>query len=131
MKSLTQKRQIQDYAKEQADSLNAYLAEYGTFEQRKLAITKQYEEQINAATTAGEKASLMMRRDAELQQLGNDSLEKRMDWSGVFGELSGHTKEYLQVLRDQLKRRLRVAGAIATLWSLWMRIQSTISLCVR
>lgn len=103
LKSLTQKRQIQDYAKEQADSLNAYLAEYGTFEQRKLAITKQYEEQINAATTAGEKASLMMRRDAELQQLGNDSLEKRMDWSGVFGELSGHTKEYLQGLRDQLQ----------------------------
>lgn len=94
---------IKEETKSQYDALNEYLKEYGTYEQQKLAITKQYEEQINAATTAGEKASLMMRRDAELQQLGNDSLEKRMDWSGVFGELSGHTKEYLQGLRDQLQ----------------------------
>ena len=83
-----------------------FLKEYGDYEQQKLAITQDYEKKIAEASTVAEKASLASSRDKELKELESKKLEDSIDWAGVFNDLSGHTKEYLEGLRDQLQKIL-------------------------
>lgn len=83
-----------------------FLKEYGDYEQQKLAITQDYEKKIAEASTVAEKAYLASSRDKELKELKSKKLEDSIDWAGVFNDLSGHTKEYLEGLRDQLQKIL-------------------------
>ena len=92
-----------EYQREQTESLNGYLKEYGTFEEKKLAITQEYEDRIRKASSVGEKAILEMQRDKEIEKIKNDDLQSSIDWNGVFSDLQGHTKQYLQGLRNQLQ----------------------------
>lgn len=92
-----------EYQREQAESLNGYLKEYGTFEEKKLAITQEYEDMIRKASSVGEKAILEMQREKEIVKIKNDDLQSSIDWNGVFSDLQGHTKQYLQGLRKQLQ----------------------------
>lgn len=84
-----------------------FLKEYGDFEQQKLAITEEYEKKIAEATTVTEKAALGLQKDKALKDLEKQQLEDSIDWAGVFNDLSGHTKEYLEGLRDQLQEILK------------------------
>lgn len=97
------KKFIRENIDEQRKGLNDYLKEYGTFEDKKLAITQEYEEKISKASSVGEKASLEMKRDKEIENLRNEDFKNSIDWNGVFSNLQGHTKQYLQGLRDQLQ----------------------------
>lgn len=92
--------------KEEIASLYEFLEEYGDIEQKKLAITEDYERRISEAKTTGEKAALSMERDKAIKDAESADLSSSIDWSGVFSDLKGHTKEYLQGLRDQLQELL-------------------------
>lgn len=83
-----------------------FLKEYGDYEQQKLAITQEYEDKIAKASSVTEKASLGLQREKALKDLEKQQLEDSIDWAGVFNDLSGHTKEYLEGLRDQLQNIL-------------------------
>ena len=83
-----------------------FLKEYGDYEQQKLAITQEYEDKIAKASSVTEKASLGLQREKALKDLEKHQLEDSIDWAGVFNDLSGHTKEYLEGLRDQLQNIL-------------------------
>lgn len=97
----TKKIQAQDIAKEQSDALNTYLAEYGTFEQRKLAITEQYEEKIKAAVTEGEKLTLEEQLRSALSAVDTDALKRNIDWAEIFGDMGGMLYDEM---RDNLKK---------------------------
>lgn len=96
-----------EIAKKEHEAMLAYLKEYGDIEQQKLAITQEYEEKIAEARKMGaspyEIASLENQRNSQLQELDSKRLEERIDWSGVFSSLEGHTKKYLEDLRNQLQ----------------------------
>lgn len=100
------KKFIRENFEEQRNAFNEYLKEYGTFEEKKLAITQEYEERIRKASSVGEKSSLEMQRNKEIENLRSDDLKKSINWNGVFSNLQGHTKQYLQGLRDQLQSLL-------------------------
>lgn len=95
--------QRKKWQQEEINTLNEYLKEYGSFEEKKLAITKEYEEKIRNAHSVGERATLEMQRDKEIEKAKEDNLNANIDWSGVFSNLQGHTKKYLQGLKDQLQ----------------------------
>lgn len=97
----TKKIQAQDIAKEQSDALNTYLAEYGTFEQRKLAITEQYEEKIKAAVAEGEKLTLEEQLRSALSAVDTDALKRNIDWAEIFGDMGGMLYDEM---RDNLKK---------------------------
>ena len=88
---------------EEKASLNDFLLEYGTFQQKKLAIAKDYAEKIKKAETTEEYASLITQREQREKDLQSESIASKIDWSSVFNDLQGHTKEYLTGLRDQLQ----------------------------
>ena len=95
--------QRKKWQQEEIDALNSYLKEYGSFEEKKLAITKEYEEKMQNAKSIGEKATLQMQRDKEIEKAKEDNINTNIDWNGIFSDLQGHTKDYLQGLRDQLQ----------------------------
>lgn len=95
--------QRKKWQQEEVDALNSYLKEYGSFEEKKLAITKEYEEKMQNAKSVGEKATLQMQRDKEIEKAKEDNINTNIDWNGIFSDLQGHTKDYLLGLRDQLQ----------------------------
>lgn len=102
--------QRKKWQQEEIDAVNGYLKEYGTFEEKKLAITKEYKEKMQNAKSVGEKATLQMQRDKEIEKAKNDDLQNSIDWNGIFSDLQGHTKKYLQGLRNQLQELLNAGN---------------------
>ncbi len=100
---LTRLRQQLVTDKDIQESLRAFLEEHGTVEQQRTAIKKRYETEIAKAKSPYEAASLTMQRDSQLKELESKAAEERIDWGGVFSSLEGHTKAYLESLRDQLQ----------------------------
>lgn len=98
------------YEKERAEilqdgvkNLNDYLKEYGSFEERRLAITKDYQEKIAKAQTQGEKNSLQAQLEKEISNLDFEQLKKRTNWEEIFGDLSTLTLEQLRKIKQQLR----------------------------
>lgn len=92
--------------KEELQAMWDYLQEYGSIEQQKLAVTEEYEAKIKEAMSSGrttEAARLTMEAKGKQDELSSKNLEEKIDWSGVFSDLRGHTREYLEGLRDQLQ----------------------------
>ena len=92
---------------EERNNLYDYLKEYGSIQQRKLAITQEYADKIAKAENAYQKASLANQRDNELKKLDASDVFEQIDWENVFADLSSHTKEYLVSLRTQLQSLLK------------------------
>ncbi len=90
----------------EADAMRQYLENYGTYQEQKLAIAEEYADKIKKAQTEGERLSLAMQRDSKLEKLDREQAEVQIDWKGIFSDLKGHTKDYLEGLRDQLEELL-------------------------
>lgn len=101
--SNTQKRQVNDRIKAEAESNNRYLKEYGTFMQKKQAITDEYTRKISEATTEGDKKILQKEMEKALSSLDLDKLKQGINWELVFGDLDKVSKESLNKVKQQLK----------------------------
>lgn len=109
--SLNKEQKIREVNKEASDKerndLYEYLKEYGSVQQKKLAITQEYADKIAKAENAYQKASLANQRDNELKKIDASDVFEQIDWENVFADLSSHTKEYLVSLRAQLQSLLK------------------------
>lgn len=101
--NLTRQNQLQASCQESLRVMRDYLKDYGTLEQQRLAITQEYEEKIQQATTPTGRAALMLERNKALEEFDSKQFEEQIDWAGIFSDLAGHTQEYLIGLRDQLQ----------------------------
>lgn len=104
---LTRQNQLQGAYQQTLVAMRNYLKEYGTIEQQRLAITQEYEQKIAEALSPTERASIMLERNKALKDFDAKQFEEQIDWSGVFSDLQGHTKDYLIGLRDQLQGVLK------------------------
>lgn len=80
-----------------------YNREYGSYLEKRLAITQDYALKIAAAETEGEKAMLKRRREDELKELDFGEFKKTVNLADVFGNLDAQSTEALSALRDKLK----------------------------
>lgn len=96
-----------DLYKEEASAMRDYLKEYGTFQQRKLAIAEEYAEKIKNAVTEGAKQSLAKERDAATRQVDMEALSQQIDWQAVFGGFTGILQEQLRDTLQGLKEYTR------------------------
>ena len=83
-------------------AMNDYLSKYGTYEEQRLAITKQYEEKITKATTEGDKKTLQKEFEQAILSLDFDELKKEINWGVIFGDVSKITKKQLKEVKQQL-----------------------------
>ena len=93
----------EDLKKEEEQAMREYLSKYGEYEERKLAITQDYETRIAEASTKGEKLTLQKEMEKALSDLDTEKLKDNMDWEAVFGDLDKVSTAGLKKLREQLK----------------------------
>lgn len=96
-------KSISDVNKEELEAMNRYLKEYGTFLQKKEAITKEYNDKIAKATTEGDKKMLQKEMAEAIQNIDLSELKKGMNWEQVFGNLDKVSTDTLKRLKSNLK----------------------------
>lgn len=98
-----QQRRTNEIYLAEVRTMRDYLKEYGTYQQKKLAIAEEYAEKINKAQTNGERLSLTAERDRLSQQIEINAIRQDIDWGSVFGEFGTMFKEQLKPTIDRLK----------------------------
>lgn len=94
---------FEEEKEKEAEAMRDYLSEYGNYEEKKLAITQEYEKRIAEATTEGEQKTLQEELKKKMADLDIEELKEGLDWESVFGDLDKVSTESLQSLRTRLK----------------------------
>lgn len=106
----------QDVYREEARAMQDYLKQYGTYQERKLAIAEEYAEKIRkvqeSSDTEEQKRwkvrSLEEERDTAVRRTELDAIRQDIDWGSVLGSFGVMFKEQLQPTIDGLRR---IAGS--------------------
>lgn len=88
-------------------SMLDYLKEYGTYQQKKLAIAQEYAEKIRKAQEAGnygEVLRLGRQQKEETAAAEIASLKADIDWDGLFGNFGGLLEEQLRPTLAKLRK---------------------------
>ena len=88
-------------------SMLDYLKEYGTYQQKKLAIAREYAEKIRKAQEAGnygEVLRLGRQQKEETAAAEIASLKADIDWDGLFGNFGGLLEEQLRPTLEKLRK---------------------------
>lgn len=101
----TEQKQKQESTKEDMtawrDSMNAYLREYGTYEAKKLAITKEYEAKIAEASNIWEKGALQQKMKEELAVLDIEANKTTNAIARLFGDMRDKSVEELDEIAEK------------------------------
>lgn len=100
----------QEYRDKATQSLIDYNKQYGTYQEKRLAIAMDYARKIAAAETEGEADVLTRERDDKLASLDFEEMKKGMDWDKIFGDLERVSTDTLESLREKLKEYLEEIG---------------------
>lgn len=100
----------QEYQDKATQSLIDYNKEYGTYQEKRLAIAMDYARKIAAAETEGEANTLVRERDDQLANMDFEEMKKGMDWDKIFGDLDRVSTDTLESLREKLKEYLEGIG---------------------
>jgi len=84
-------------------SMNDYLKEYGTYEEKRLAITKDYAEKISKAETEGERLTLMKEEDRAFAELDASFIKSSKLWKDIVGETSEMTLKEVKAITSELR----------------------------
>jgi len=98
---------LQKVYRADAEAMRNYLKEYGTFQQKKLAIAEEYAEKIRNAQNKGEELTLTAQRDTELRDLEAKVLTSQIDWYSVFDNVGVIMRGQLEPLYKQLQEYVK------------------------
>lgn len=88
-----------------------YYIEYGTFEEKRVALAQEYADRIVKAETEGEKASLQKQLDEKIQGLGYEEFKASINFADIFGNLELQSTEALSQLRNKLRDYINRAAS--------------------
>lgn len=80
-----------------------YNKEYGSYQEKRLAIAQDYALKIGKAETEGEKETLKRKREEDFRELDFSELNNSVNLADVFGNLDAQSTEALSKMRDKLK----------------------------
>ena len=101
-KDISKTGNTEDRIRKEKEAMNRYLQEYGTFQQKRLAITEEYQQKISKAETEGEKLLLQKQMEEALSGIDMDELKESINWELVFSDLGNVSKKSLQQIKKQL-----------------------------
>lgn len=96
-----EKKAAADKAAAENQAMNEYLKEYGTYLQKREAITDLYNDKIAKATTEGEKLSLGKELTKSLSGLDVEANKTTAAISRLFGDMSKNTVSSMRTIADQ------------------------------
>lgn len=92
-------REMQDLYSAEVEQMRSYLKEYGTYQQKKLAIAEEYAQKIQEAQNEGERLTLIKEREKSMSDVNLSAIKQNIDWAGVFGDFG-------TMLRDEIEQSL-------------------------
>ncbi len=87
-------------------TMNEYLKEYGSYMDKRKAITELYTEKINKATTEGEKLTLCEEMKRELAAVDDSVRDKTSTISKLFGDMSKKTVSDMRAIANEAQNML-------------------------
>jgi len=81
-------QQLEEEKKAGEEAMNDFLKQYGTYQQKRLAIAQEYTKKIQEAQTEGERLSLQKEMEKSLSDLDTSEFKKSINWEAVFGDLA-------------------------------------------
>lgn len=105
-------RQLAAQATADEQAMIDYLKSYGSFQEQKLAIAKEYAQKISEVengtdsetTKAWKKAALQRQADEEAQNVEVAAIQAKIDWYSVFDNVGLVMKSQLEPMLESLKR---------------------------
>ena len=94
---------LKEDADAKAEAMNNYLIQYGSFQEKVLALTEEYNRKITDATTEGAKLSLRKELENAIKDAKFENLKDSINWDGVFGNLGEQSISSLQYALDKVK----------------------------
>lgn len=99
-------RSLKELRQEQRQYLLDYIKEYGSIQERRKAITEEYDNKIAKESDVAQKAALEKQKENILAELNMQEFQQSIDWGTVFGDLTKQSTSALQSLRVSLKNAL-------------------------
>lgn len=87
----------------EAQHMQEYLKEYGTYQQRRLALSEEYDRKIAGASDEWERKSLEKEKSSALQNLEIEAIRQSVDWGSVFGDFGTMFRDQLEPTIEKLK----------------------------
>ena len=102
----------EDRIRKEKEAMNRYLQEYGTFQQKRLAITEEYQQKIAEAggSDTWQGRLLQKRMEEALKELDFSQFKDSINLADIFGNLDAQTTGALKSLRDKLKEYINNAA---------------------
>lgn len=100
LKSILEVQKAEQEAEQ--ETMNRYLKDYGTFQERKKAIADEYNQKIADASTDGDKLILQKQMEEALSDIDMEKLKESINWELVFSDLGNASKKSLQQVKKQL-----------------------------
>ena len=100
----------QEELETQSKAWNEYLLKYGSYQEKREALSIKYESDILKSTTKGQKESLQKELEKELSTLNLNEFKASIDFGKVFGNLENLSTEGLNKLRDTLGKYIKEAS---------------------
>ena len=83
---------------ESQSAMREYLKQYGTYQERRLAITEEYADKINKATTEGDKLILAKQRESALSALDKDFGLQTQQMADLFADASDKSVKSIEAI---------------------------------
>lgn len=87
-------------------AMNEYLAEYGNYMQKRLAITEKYQDEIAKAATKGQKLTLKEEMTEVLAALDDEAQKKTSIITKLFGDMSKKSVSEMRKIADEAEQLL-------------------------
>lgn len=97
---------IEERVRTEKEAMTAYLKEYGTMQQKRLAIAQEYDEKIRKAQTDGARLQAIAEKEIALKTFDKANADKLIDWEGIFGNLTLYTTQELEHFKNILREKL-------------------------
>lgn len=102
-----QAREREELRREELEAMNAYLKEYGTYEEKRRAIIEEANAQIAKAETEGERLTIKARLSVELGNLDAEMNRLGTTIGKMFGDLSEHGRKSIKELGAEARALLQ------------------------
>lgn len=107
LKELASQRHRNDDLRQETQNWREYLKAYGNMQEKKLAITQEFEEKINAEIDPSKKAMLMMQFEEELAKLNTQQIMQDINWDAIFQDIMNYDVKYLNSIEKQLEAAIK------------------------
>lgn len=85
-------------------AMQDYLKEFGTFQQQKLAVAREYDKKIAESPNQWERKSLEKQKESDIAGVDTEAMKQNIDWVTVFGEFGGMFDSMIRPALDEAKK---------------------------